>query len=357
MPTSRSLTRMPVYDVSNGRIVGRVHRLIVDADVRKVIGLLLATRLGKEARCLPFRNIHSIGEHAVTVRGMDAITRLSDLPDMEEVLRSQRRIYHSPILTEDGSFVGDVDEFTVNAQTGRIDTLLISGGLIHDLFRGQVALPAHLVVTIGEDATIVRDQAVTMLKQRRREQMAAGAEATGTDGRRAAGAGSAEQGDNVSAHPQSNGAEPEPRPSLGQRLRNTFVRRRRGAVDADTPLTVIDAREDRIGTSESATSHRASWSRETSRTAGTADASVTDETAGGGGSEEVTGIADVIGSSGTTGATGTAGIAGGTDASGGVGALREFGQEAGFEQHVVENGDDIVPPVPRDGREGSDGKP
>src|SRR5690625_3476972 len=165
MSDSRSLTRLPVYDVSNGRVVGRVHRLIVDPDSRKVAGLLLATRLGREARCLPFRNIHAIGRHAVTVRGTDAIARLSELPDMEEMFRSRRRVHDSPVLTEDGTFVGDVDEYAVNTQTGRIETLLLSGGLVRELFRRPTDLSAHYVVTIGEDAVIVREQAVTTLQQ------------------------------------------------------------------------------------------------------------------------------------------------------------------------------------------------
>lgn len=171
MTESRWLSRMPVYDIVKGRVVGRVHRLIVDADARKVVGLVLATRLGREPRCLPFRHVHSIGEHAVTVKGTEAIAPLSELPDMEEAYRAQRRIYNSPILTESGSFIGDVDEYTINPQSGRLEALLVSGGLIRDLFRGQAALPAHLIVAIGEDATIVKDVAVTFLEQRRREQL------------------------------------------------------------------------------------------------------------------------------------------------------------------------------------------
>jgi len=168
---SRWLSRMPVYDILKGRVIGRVHRLILDADARKVVGLVLAPRLGREPRCLPFRNVHSIGEHAVTVRGTDVIVPLSELPEMEEAYRAQRRIYNSPILTESGSFVGDVDEYTINPQSGRLEALLVSGGLIRDLFRGQAALPAHLIVAIGEDATIVKDVAVAFLEQRRQEQL------------------------------------------------------------------------------------------------------------------------------------------------------------------------------------------
>lgn len=170
MAESRWLSRMPVYDIAKGRVVGRIHRLIVDAEGRKVVGLLLATRLGREPRCLPFRHVHSIGEHAVTVRGTEAIAPLSELPDMEEALRAQRRIYNSPILTEGGAFIGDVDEFTINTQSGRLEALLVSGGLIRDLFRGQAALPSHLIVAIGEDATIVKDMAVSFLAQHRKEQ-------------------------------------------------------------------------------------------------------------------------------------------------------------------------------------------
>lgn len=170
MAESRWLSRMPVYDIAKGRVVGRIHRLILDAEARKVVGLLLATRLGREPRCLPFRHVHAIGEHAVTVRGTEAIAPLSELPDMEEALRAQRRIHNSPILTEGGAFIGDVDEFTINTQTGRLEAMLVSGGLIRDLFRGQAALPSHLIVAIGEDATIVKDLAVSFLAQHQREQ-------------------------------------------------------------------------------------------------------------------------------------------------------------------------------------------
>src|SRR5690606_27072986 len=41
LPESRSLTRMPVYDLETGRIIGRVRRLIVDPEARAVAGLLI----------------------------------------------------------------------------------------------------------------------------------------------------------------------------------------------------------------------------------------------------------------------------------------------------------------------------
>lgn len=238
MPDSRALTRMPVYDITNGRVVGRVHRLVIDPDARKVVGLLLATRLGREARCLPFRSIHAIGQHAVTVRGVEAIMRLSELPDIEELARTRRRIYHSPILTEDGSFVGDVDEFTVNGQTGRIETLLVSGGMIHDLFRGQVALPAHFVVTIGEDATIVRDQAIASLKQQQKDRTIHGR------GKRRGGIDSNDETSELT--PADDEADRDekrivPVQSLGQRLFGRIIRRK-SEEDIDPPVVIIDAR-------------------------------------------------------------------------------------------------------------------
>ncbi|MBO8141788.1 MAG: PRC-barrel domain-containing protein [Firmicutes bacterium] len=167
MPESRCLNRMPVYDLETGRVVGRVRRLIVDPDERKVVGLLLSTRVGKEALCLPFRDLHAIGDHAVTVRGTDCIGPLSEHPEMLETMRSRRRLYHAPVLTEGGRFLGDVDEFFVNPKHGRVESLLLSGGLIRDLFRGQASLPAHLVLTVGQDAVIVRDLAVAVLEQKR----------------------------------------------------------------------------------------------------------------------------------------------------------------------------------------------
>lgn len=170
---------MPVYDLETGRIIGRVRRLIVDPDERRIAALLLAARLGKEAPCLPFRELHAIGDHAVTVRGTDSLAPLSQHPELQELLRARRRVCPAPILTEGGRFLGDVDEFTVDPKTGRIESLLLSGGLIRDLFRGQAVLPADLVLTVGEDAIIVRDDAAALLAPARTES-AAGREARGT---------------------------------------------------------------------------------------------------------------------------------------------------------------------------------
>jgi len=217
---------MPVYDLETGRVVGRVRRLIVDPDERRVVGLLLAGRLGKEPQCLPFRDVHAVGEHAVTVRGTDAIVPVSELPEMQEALRSRRRLYHAPILTEGGRFLGDVDEYTVNPRSGRIEALLLSGGLIRDLFRGQAVLPAHLVLTIGEDALIVRDQAVGLLEPRARE----GAEGPGARSLPHGSAGGA-------AQPHAAAASPPRARTAAQRLRAVFSgwRRRSSAAGEDPP--------------------------------------------------------------------------------------------------------------------------
>lgn len=218
---------MPVYDVSNGRVIGRVRRLVIDPDARKIVGLLLAARIGRQTRCLPFRDIHAIGEHAITVQDPAAIVPLSELPDMEEIARTKRRIHHSPILTEDGYFVGDVDEFTINAQTGRIETLLVSGGMIHDLFKGQASLPAHLVLTVGEDATIVRQQAVAVLRQKQ----------TGAD---ASPAG--EDDTSSDADDARSASENGPIRSFSRNLLGRFARHKTDDGQ-EPPVVIIDARD------------------------------------------------------------------------------------------------------------------
>lgn len=310
MPESRWLSRMPVYDVNKGRIVGRVHKLILDPEGRRIVGLLLATRLGREPRCLPFRNIHSIGEHALTVRGAETIMPLSELPGMEEALRSQRRVHNSPILTESGTFVGDVDEYTVNPHSGRIETLLVSGGLIRDLFQGQVALPAHLVLTIGEDATIVREQAVTFLEHEREQRAAT------RRGRAVAPVVETEE----KAAGDETGASIQPRKTWRQRLRNLFKTREDGPErpeDEAAPGTMETGEEKEPGPGPD---------KKTSSVV-----------------EFVASVDDAADS-----VTVDPASAVGRD----VGVFDR--EETGFEQHVADDVDDVVPPVAGSGGEGDD---
>lgn len=350
MSDSRSLTRMPVYDVSNGRVIGRVHRLIVDPDARKVAGLVLATRLGREARCLPFRSIHAVGEHAVTVRGTEAVVRLSELPDMEEMFRTRRRIYHSPVLTEDGTFIGDVDEFTVNAQTGRIEALLVSGGMVQDMFRRPMALPAHLVLTIGEDATIVRDQTVAMLNQRHeRSGDARRRRYKATDG--ADDAHTADGNDTESTPPDdaAEGGWSRRRPAdrrLPWTVRWSRWLRRSPEVLDEPQLAAPDNAEDQAPPDEARKPSSGRDFAEARQPTRSLDDSGFDPTAGPNDRSRAAGPNDRSGAAGPGDGSGTRPSP----------SVVQFGYEAGFQKHRAQNADDVGPTVAADRGEGGDGK-
>lgn len=155
-----------MISLDNGQKVGRVRSLVIDPQ-QLAIAALMIDQNGwfKELKVLPFASIHNIGDHAIILTTTTAVVRATALPDLMPLVKNPVKLTGTRVLTEGGTFLGNVEDFQFNPQNGKITIMEISGRLLDNILRGNGSLAASQVVTVGQDAIIVRADSEQVLEQ------------------------------------------------------------------------------------------------------------------------------------------------------------------------------------------------
>lgn len=161
---TQDIVGKPVISLQ-GKETGNVLRVIVNPADKTVAGLTLSTRgLFNGEKGVEFSAIRSFGDYAVIVESSEAIMPLDSLPLIEKFIRDYK-IYNMRVVTPQGKFIGSVDDFYFNAETGLIEKYILSGGLIRNLFKGKASIPAETVTLIGKDLIITTEKVVETIQK------------------------------------------------------------------------------------------------------------------------------------------------------------------------------------------------
>lgn len=113
--TLNQLTGLPV--VCQGRVVGQVDRGVMDAQAKRLMGLIVRHGLGA-AKWVPSQGISLIGQRCVV-----AVTRPVRLPS--QLPKGTSRVY-----LPNGSLLGQVTDALLCRETQRVEALEISESLL-----------------------------------------------------------------------------------------------------------------------------------------------------------------------------------------------------------------------------------
>lgn len=203
MVRSRRLLGLPVIDIENGRSVGRVSRIILDPRARRVSAFVVASgRWPAEDHVLEWGHARGVGQAAITIRGSHLLARPAALPELQPLLRRPLRLYGTRVLTEDGEFLGTVEELIIDAQSGEVTQIILSPNGLAQRLRGHPTLEADAVLVMGEDAMVVR--AGTRAQPPRSARPNGAAAPAGAQGQAAHPAGPATAGDGSHSRQESD---------------------------------------------------------------------------------------------------------------------------------------------------------
>lgn len=153
------LPDMQVYSVMEGAAVGRVKEVIIDPDEKRL--LALAVDMGgwyHDVRVIPAGKISTVGDDIIMVDEKQAAVPMPNLPKIVEQMKNPCNIIGARVISEDGSFLGKVEGFYLERNSGVISRVELCGGLLGRLWGGKSSLTAEHIVTLGSDAVVV-DQA------------------------------------------------------------------------------------------------------------------------------------------------------------------------------------------------------
>jgi len=165
MLTSKSHLGKPLISLTDGKKVGEIRDMYVDADARKVAALYLGTEglFNRKTHALPRAAIQVYGVDAWLVSGPDTVSVLDALPDAA-TLTLVGDLRGREILTEGGTRVAVVEDVVLDA---RAHVLGFSLGRVY--VQGPVAdrkaIARDAITKLGgknEPMTVVMSQAETL---------------------------------------------------------------------------------------------------------------------------------------------------------------------------------------------------
>lgn len=153
---SKALLSMPIISLEEGRQIGRVRGVVVNPETFYIAALVTDKQSWfGDYKVIPFENVMSIGENAVTIDNQKNIEKPANIPEISKLLKKKIPLLGGKVYSETGTLLGIVEEFSFDTETGKLESLEVSGRFIENLFRGRTSVPISKVVTIGTDAIII----------------------------------------------------------------------------------------------------------------------------------------------------------------------------------------------------------
>ncbi|MDR3289006.1 MAG: PRC-barrel domain-containing protein [Peptococcaceae bacterium] len=156
MKASRKFLSLPVISLREGQHVGSVKHLVLDPAAKTVAALVIDPKgFFKDQKIIPYSKVVSIGDDALTIDKGNQVEKATNLPELLDLLKEKTEIIGTKIVTESGKTLGVADEYYIDAKSGKIASIEISGGKIEGLLNGKACLKAEQILTIGHDVIVV----------------------------------------------------------------------------------------------------------------------------------------------------------------------------------------------------------
>ncbi|SFG99575.1 Uncharacterized protein YrrD, contains PRC-barrel domain [Desulfotomaculum arcticum] len=161
MRKSKQFLNLPVISLEEGTQIGLIKGLIVNPASKKVIALAVDQKgWFNDQKFIPYGKIHSVGDDAVTVNHSAIVQKGNSLSEIIGLVKEKNNINGVRIITENGTMLGQVDDYYVNLASGDIVGMEFGGGYLSGVYSGSAFLDIDHVLTIGKEMIVCTDEAM-----------------------------------------------------------------------------------------------------------------------------------------------------------------------------------------------------
>ena len=166
MRKGKDLLDRAVLSFETGRRLARVRDLVTTTQQNQVAALLVEEgRLFSAPTVIPWNAIKSVGPDAIIVPNGKALMKASSLPEIQKMLRNEKVITGTRVLTESGRYLGTIQDIFVDEQSGAIVGYEVSGGFWADMGSGKSFMPAPKTISVGYDVSYIPDDVALEMEQ------------------------------------------------------------------------------------------------------------------------------------------------------------------------------------------------
>ncbi len=156
MRNARELQGLAIVDVRGGKKLGTADEIIVSPDDGRVLGFVMKSLgvFSPNERFVEMGDVRSIGADAITVEGEEvAHTPQAVRDEIQQARGSGRTLTGKKAVTQDGTVVGTISDYTIDEEKARVTGLILGGGVFE---KGDV-IQAERIVSVGPDMVVVSD--------------------------------------------------------------------------------------------------------------------------------------------------------------------------------------------------------
>ena len=153
MKKSKEIVGLPVISIAEGREIGIVKSLVIDATNGAVVAALTVDdgKWYEGIKILSFNAISGLGDYAIIVEDSHQVVSVTLVPNLEKLLDADINVVGANVLTKNGSVKGKVTEIIIDA-SGKIDSCETV-----DSQDNKTVIPTQQVLTYAKGFIIVSE--------------------------------------------------------------------------------------------------------------------------------------------------------------------------------------------------------
>jgi uncharacterized protein YrrD len=147
-----------IVSADSGQRLGRVSDVLLDADARSALGLVVSDGVLSGEQVLPLAEVQTLGTDAVVARSASHVVAAREWRQRDVAAIRSSAVKHKPVLTGRGRALGEVHDVLLDDDGRVLGFELVSssmGGLRHQ----YSTVPYASGLTVGADAVVVPDEA------------------------------------------------------------------------------------------------------------------------------------------------------------------------------------------------------
>lgn len=160
MMQSSEIKGLAVFSIADGKEIGRVRDLLINAEKKAVDYLVVdIPNWYFGSYVIPFNQAEGIGSDAVMVATESIVKKLNEEQAGIKLVEKGINLIGNRVLTQKGRIIGKISEYHINEDTGQI-----TGCELVDINNSPKGIiPAQVALTFGKDALIVKNEVESLL--------------------------------------------------------------------------------------------------------------------------------------------------------------------------------------------------
>lgn len=170
---AKTVIGLPVYTIKEGtKIDNTVQDVVFDPHTNKVEGLVLDEGgWFSDTKIILTRDIHSIGSDAVLIENEDKISTASDVNSkVASIAEGDNYLTADKVITEQGEELGRISDLIFDAESGMVEAFEVNQGALQTVGTGKKIFKTQDIITVGNDAIIVREYVNAEFEKQAQEQ-------------------------------------------------------------------------------------------------------------------------------------------------------------------------------------------